>query len=113
MQNEQIEQYIKGTQELLTKTAAVYSQNAPVLVEKLIALGLVKSSGRQAAINSLQSPEFVLGTLNSLLDSSLASQTTKQAVALGAPVKEATTVTTSLSKKKESDINFEKHFLKI
>lgn len=109
MEDNQVKAYIEGTQELLTKTAAVYQQHAPILADKLIALGLVKASSKQATIQSLQSPELVLSTFNLLLDSSLASQT-KQASAskLGEPVMKTAAV--KGQSKKESDIVFDKYF---
>ena len=110
METKQVEEYIVGTQALLTKSAALYNSNAPIIADKLIALGVVKVSEKKAALNSLQSPEFVLSTLNSLLDSSLAANSAPVSTPapLGSPVKTASAVVRR--GKKESDINFENHF---
>ena len=114
MEPKKVEEYIVGTQALLTKTAALYNENAPIIADKLIALGVIKVAQKKAALNSLQSPEFVLSTLNSLLDSSLATRSapaqSSAPAPLGSPVKIATAVVRG--GKKESDINFENHFLK-
>ena len=113
MNENEIKEYIEGTQELLTKTAAtaeVYAKNAPIVAEKLIALGLIQGNSKQAAINSLQSPELVFSTLNKLLDSTLAANTRPSPGRLGTPEKSAN-VATPKDGKKESDKVWESHFL--
>jgi len=105
MSNEkEIKEYIEGTQALLTKSAAVYEKHAPTIADKLIALGLVKASSKEAAVRSLHSPEMVMKTLDSLLDSSLASKSAQPVSSLGSPVKQANTKPTGKPVKESEQI---------
>jgi len=106
----EIQEYIEGTQALLTKSAAVYEKHAPTIADKLIALGLVKASSKQAAVRSLHSPELVLKTLDSLLDSSLASRAPQPVSSLGSPVKLANTKVPEKGEK-ESELIWKRQFL--
>lgn len=99
----QVEQFIKQASQaeadaapILEKAAsdaAAYRTQAPVIVDKLIALGMLDSVNKQAAINSLQSPDKVMGALHNLLDERLEGPTKVASApsSLGSPEQAANT----------------------